>query len=203
MSKKFLWILPVAAGAYYLYSRTISVDKADPTTAKLVVSKWGEQVDRTINLYKRNLKGSNLVHFSAIDSGLIMSIIFVESRGNEKAIGAAGEVGLMQIMPNNIPVLSGHVEDFIKNGRDLFAAGWGGGEAWRPEDNIFLGVQNLWNEVYLMLVQEKATQPDLDRAVRGYNVGFGTAKKSPDAGFEYLQKVRAAQNTIFAILGGG
>lgn len=196
------WIIPLAAGAFYLYSRYINVGIGDTTTASLVVSKWGEDVTRKITLYKENLKGDNLVHFAAIDSGVILAIIAVESSGNEKAIGGAGEIGLMQIMPNNVPVLSDNVQDWIKNSRDLFVNQFISGEAWDPHTNIFLGIQNLWNELYLMLVQEKPTTPNLDRAIRGYNVGFGRAKSDPQAGFEYLQKVRSYQNLIFKALGG-
>lgn len=193
-----IYLIPVAVGAYLLYSSWVGASKSDPTTAQLVVSKWGEDVNRILNIYRGHLKGDNLNSFNVIDDGVILAIISVESSGNERALGRANEIGLMQIMPNNVEHLTGNVDDWIKN-RHYLDVTWLSNDPWHPQSNIHLGIQNLWNEIYIKQ-QHEGGSVDLDRAIRGYNVGFGKAKANIKNGFEYLQKVRAAQNMIFNVL---
>ena len=61
----------------------------------LVKQAWGQEVRAVVDVVK-----ANNAEFDYIPDGLILAIAKVESNLNPKATGAAGEYGLMQILPS-------------------------------------------------------------------------------------------------------
>jgi len=77
-------------------------------------------------------------HVSAVhgvDPALLACIVEAESGGDANALGAAGEVGLLQIMPETGALLAEH-------------AGLGEYDLWNPAHNLWLGAYGLsrWPE---------------------------------------------------------
>ena len=97
---------------------------------------------------------------SKIAPAVIKAVIEVESRGNPRAIGKRGEVGLMQVHP--------------ATGRAL---GYSRAELFDPEKNVEAG------EKYLAMLLEQFG--DIETALAAYNAGPGRWRK----GRAYARKV--------------
>lgn len=102
----------------------------------------------------------------------VASIVAVESGGNVFSRGAAGEYGLMQIMP----IAHQEVKDHWKR---LVTFSWNRNDETllNPEYNILVGT------AYLAILKERFSK-DLDKATEAYNDGGGY-------GSDYLDKVKA------------
>jgi soluble lytic murein transglycosylase-like protein len=109
----------------------------------------------------------------------IMSIIVVESRGNENAIGLAGEVGLMQLMQDAIT-------DFNQN----FSSSFTLESAKNSYNNILIGTG------YFSLLKKQLN--DIDLATQAYNGGIGNVKKNKNTSLSYLKKVRDVENLLLS-----
>jgi len=116
----------------------------------------------------------------SIDTRLIFSVIWTESKFDERAVSPKGAMGLMQIMPSTGEWLAGKMgEDFYKE--RLFCA----------QFNIRLGV------FYLRYLMDKFECEQ--RALAAYNAGEGNVKKWADGEIryqetrDYLRRVRLSR----------
>jgi len=109
-----------------------------------------------------------------IDTPLIKAVIKAESGFNPKAVGKAGEKGLMQLMPET-------------------AMAMGAEDAFNPEENIYGGT------LYLSQLFKRFN--NMDTALAAYNIGPTRVSKLLKNGFdpsmfEYVIKVKAILKTI-------
>jgi soluble lytic murein transglycosylase-like protein len=102
----------------------------------------------------------------------VAAIVAVESGGNTAAKGAAGENGLMQIMPGAHKAVQDHWSRLV-----TFSWIHSDGELFKPEYNILVGT------AYLAMLKGQFKN-DLDKATEAYNDGGGY-------GTDYLDKVKA------------
>lgn len=100
-----------------------------------------------------------------VDPDLIRSIMGVESDGNPDARGAAGEVGLMQVMPATARSVDPSVST---------------SDLWDPITNIDVGAHYLANQL-------ARYGGDVAKAVSAYNAGTATSRNQP-----YVDKVFGA-----------
>ena len=116
-----------------------------------------------------------------IDPSLIVSMMFVESSFQKKAVSHADACGLMQLIPKWNSVK-------IKGKKHIYTCE----ELFQPKRNIRLGVQAL--KAWL-----KMTSGDIDRALCAYNAGNRCRfpKRVKDASkTKYVKAVRKAQRKI-------
>lgn len=114
---------------------------------------------------------------SEIPTGLVMAIIKVESNFNPSAVGAAGEVGLMQIKPQTASwVLN-------KWGRDP------GLNLYEPVANIETGMRVLFT--YRAALERSQGAAGWIEAIQTYNIGVGAYVNGKRAN-SYLAKVMLA-----------
>lgn len=100
-----------------------------------------------------------------IDPSVILSIIYVESSGNPDARGAAGEVGLMQVMPATARMVRpGVTPDELRD----------------PATNIDVGADYL-------ATQLARYGGDLSAAISAYNAGTATSRNQ-----SYVDRVLAS-----------
>lgn len=100
-----------------------------------------------------------------VDPDLIRSIMGVESGGNPDAQGAAGEVGLMQVMPGTAQMVDPSVSR---------------ADLWDPVTNIDVGV-------HYLATQLTRYGGNVAKAVSAYNAGTAT-----DRNQSYVEKVFGA-----------
>jgi membrane-bound lytic murein transglycosylase MltF len=108
------------------------------------------------SMYSKYIRESSLKY--KIPEELILSVIYVESGGNAKAVGNAGEIGLMQTKPTTVNIK-----------RELL---------FSPRINIDAGsrfLQRLINESW-----ENNRTVRLDKAIIRYNAGFFSFNKGND-----------------------
>lgn len=108
----------------------------------------------------------------------VAAIVAVESGGNPNARGAAGEYGLMQIMPGAHKAV---LQQWSKDGGGILGIKGLGyvhpdSDLMKPEYNILVGC------TYLAILK-KQFNGNLDKAIEAYNDGGGY-------GWDYLSKVK-------------
>lgn len=126
-------------------------------------------------LKKRHEKDANdaSIYYS-IPAKRILAIIAKESKGNQSAVGSAGEVGVMQLT-------KGAIDDVNKQ----FGAGYSVDNVKSDSrKNIYAGTG------YLRILIDEF-KLDLKKATRAYNAGASRVKWNPFAGYEYLLGVEA------------
>jgi len=108
---------------------------------------------------------------------IILGQIWTESGGNAFAVGASGELGLMQLKPIA-------VKDIEQNGYNSFSS-------WKknPKDNIMAGVAFLH-------LQRKRCRGNINCALRSYNQGYKGAKTNKKLAKEYEDKVLNRANFL-------
>lgn len=115
---------------------------------------------------------------------LALAVAETESHFNMEAVGAAGEVGIMQLNPGPESTYWAALEADTQQ------------DPTTPAGNIVCGVYLL--ETHL------ATYEDAEKALMAYNMGAGGASQAWDAGItstEYSAKVMEAANRWEAVLG--
>lgn len=150
-------VLAVVVVLYYLKQKT--TDSRAATAAKVKAAPWYKSIIQEADNFN-------------IPRPRVAAIVAVESGGNPGAKGAAGEYGLMQIMPQAHKA----VQD---NWARLVTFSWvhSDAELFVPEYNILVGTN------YLALLK-KQFGGNLDKATEAYNDGGGY-------GTDYLDKVKA------------
>ena len=146
--------------------------KITPTSKKLKKTsgkKIEEQAIKRIGQYQKAIKGAAFKY--GLDPDLIMSVVYVESRGNPDECSKAGACGLMQIMPET-------AEDLGFSHQDRFD----------PEKNIVMGAK------YLNWLMGEKHGFDIHEALLAYNAGPGTAVYKIQKGYDvkkwpYTQEV--------------
>lgn len=101
----------------------------------------------------------------------LAAVGWTESRWNPRALGAAGEIGIMQIMPDTGAWLAQRI-----GLRDY--------DLWDPATNINLAASYL-----LLLTQEHGS---VDEALAAYNAGPQWRTRAPQAARGYVDRVRQA-----------
>ena len=89
-----------------------------------------------------------------IDEKVIIGTIGAESNGNQKAVGKAGEIGLMQLLP-----VGGALDDYRAENRFY-------GDPFQPQINIDIGA---W---YLSRIQAAFPLEDWLDKIQAYNTGI-------------------------------
>lgn len=143
---KYGIILIVAVAVFYLVSKR-ELDRKKATAEKVKAQPWYKTVIQEAKNY--NLPPER-----------VAAIVAKESGGNADARGAAGEFGLMQIMPG------AHKEVQDHWARKVFVS-WihPDSDLMQPEYNILVGT------TYLALLKERFK--NLDKATEAYNDGGG------------------------------
>lgn len=112
-----------------------------------------------------------------LDPALLRAIIHVESGGDPTAIGPCGEIGLMQIMPATIDLISAYT--------GLPA------EAIRADP-----ATNIWAGAYYLRRMLNRFDNDLQLAIAAYNTGPGrvidAGNRVPPIAYRYLDRVYRA-----------
>lgn len=168
--RKDLTTLAAAGGALALFVVAARKAKADGSvsdslpggdfilSAPSSVVRWAETVQGLMN--ERQAAGQ-----LTIDPNLVLAIIWQESYGRPDAGGAAGEIGLMQLLPST-------AADFgVSNPADLYD----------PATNIRAGVR------YLAYCFDR--MPSVYDAVRAYNAGVYGATSFPERAKAYANQV--------------
>lgn len=107
---------------------------------------------------------------SQVPTGLVLAVIQVESGGNPKALGAAGEIGLMQILPLTFTWI-------------MHKYGYSGADAWDVDANVLAGM--------LYLVELYRLYGSWESVLHSYNVGPG-AYDNGKRNYTYVAKVMGA-----------
>lgn len=126
------------------------------------------------------LKISYKYHY---DPMFILSVIKTESRFNPKAVGSAGEIGLMQIKPAT-------AEWIVKKYK----------MTWKGQDALFDPVYNIQVGALYFKYLKKAFKSESKSYINAYNVGQSRLKRSPasvSAEYSYYQKVVGNYLTIY------
>lgn len=139
--------------------------KSAARTMQFVFSQYGD----TITSYSRTY---------ALPVNRVCAIISVESAGNSEALGAAGEVGLMQMTLGALTDFNGGTG---KN-YDLI-------DLRDPQKSIEAGT---W---YLGHLRD-AFGGNIDLATQAYNAGIGRVRGDHSAGAAYLNKIKAFEKTF-------
>lgn len=113
-----------------------------------------------------------------IPSRRIYAMIAVESANNEKALGSAGERGLMQMKPGALSDVNNRFKLNITFD-----------ELWQPEKAIQAGA------AYLRILCDYFSG-NLDLATQAYNRGMGKVALDKTEGLSYLAKVKKAESTF-------
>lgn len=135
------------------------------------------EYDRFDKLYRAenlDLYVKQVTRVYGVPAIIVKAIIFVESRGNARALGGVQEIGLMQIT-------AGALEDFNNYYNEKIV------DLWNPFNNIQVGTG------YLALLH-KRFPGHWDRAIVSYN---GGNPESLAAQQNYLPKVKKAMR-VFA-----
>lgn len=134
------------------------------------LSKLLRRTDDITNIVRRTARAFD------VPSRLIFAIIQVESGGDAKAVGRAGEIGLMQILPE-----TARMTGYEGPTEGLFD----------PATNIFYGT------AYLAWWRDKGCS--LEEAVAGYNAGKVERRAGRFINQEYVDKVMAEYNRLTSI----
>lgn len=111
-----------------------------------------------------------------VDSRLIRAVIYTESKFDPTAVGGAGEIGLMQILPK------GAVADFIRiNKTHEFTVQ----ELFRPEVNIDIGTWYLAQGLQKYAKHENCIELALCR----YNAGDSRARRWAEGEGELADRI--------------
>lgn len=106
-----------------------------------------------------------------LDPLLVAAVIRVESRFNPAALGAAGEIGLMQVLPATLPVAARAAGLPVPTPE----------QAWEPELNIALGTAYLAENLRLVARTAPTADPTV-LALVSYNRGLQRAVAEFHAG---------------------
>jgi soluble lytic murein transglycosylase-like protein len=102
----------------------------------------------------------------------IFGMIYQESAGKPGAIGSSGEVGLMQLM-------QGALTDVNKATGNSYTL-----------DSVKDAGQNIEAGTAYLFLLYRQFSGDIDKATQAYNAGAGAVRSNPDAGSEYLARVK-------------
>ena len=149
-----LWVGVLLLWAKYKTAGAVTTDASGSgailANAPFLVTNWADIVEQE--------RGSTSNNF-------ILAIIWQESGGNPLAKGAAGEIGLMQIMPLTGSLYGATTPE----------------ELWNPVMNIRVGAR------YLQYCFDNT--PTAFDALRAYNAGVTGSRRSPLNGKAYANSV--------------
>ena len=135
-----VWLIMVASAAYYLYEcRNFSVDDT---------------------LFDQEIREAAAKH--GLDSRLVRALIYEESRFRPGAIGRAGEIGLMQVMPKQAAADWARANHVPCPEREML---------FRPRINLEIGCWFLSDGIRRFRQYDEATELALAR----YNAGLSRA----------------------------
>jgi soluble lytic murein transglycosylase-like protein len=110
----------------------------------------------------------------------ILGMIYQESTGNPGARGKAGEVGLMQLL-----------QAALTDVNAAFGTNYTLASVQNASENIEAGTAYLY-------LQFRQFSGDIDKATQAYNAGAGAVRNNPEAGMDYLNRVKAKE-ALFSI----
>jgi soluble lytic murein transglycosylase-like protein len=126
----------------------------------------------------------------SVDPQLVFAVINIESSWNARARGAAGEIGLMQLLPR------GAIADWEQNGPAI-RPGTGVDarrmDYWHPVANLMVGCWYLGERIPAML-RRHSLRSTVRNVIWAYNAGIGSvvAGRLPGITEAYLRKVERA-----------
>lgn len=171
----------LAVGVLWLLGKGMNNLSSARSWANLTAEPIPKQVPASVTRWEPTV--SFFANKYDLPESIILAQIWQESSGYMNKVGAAGERGLMQIMP-------GAAQDLRDNGYEI-------PDDWRenPRSNIRVGSAYLdlqrrrSGNIYSGLKETRAT------ALEAYNEGFAGAQK--DVGLdEYAEQVKAKEKAL-------
>lgn len=167
-------------------------DEREAKILEVIVKRNPEATIKDFAQFPRHLLTQS--EYFAIDYRLVMAIIDKESQFNPRAVGAAGEIGLMQIMPNTGKLMAVSLQLDWQPPTARPGGGYASlGTLGDPYANVHLGLG-----YFREAINQFGVGPV---ALRAYNRGFAQAREhrpndryAEDIGFKYLTLAHAIRD---------
>jgi soluble lytic murein transglycosylase-like protein len=161
-------LLGTYIGGAYMQQEVIKADVREGRIMRHVIEQNPNATIKDFNGFARSLL--EISNKYQLDYRLIMALIDKESQFNPKAVGKAGEVGLMQIMPDTADKVAQGLKLIIVPPKKKIGGGYSElGSLGEPRFNMLIGVAYLAERIQKF--------GDVPTGLRAYNRGDTTARE--------------------------